>query len=177
MSIDSATISTWRSEALSAIAGSRSFLNGRDQYIDHKVLPDLFHYVMKFLPILDAKNRSNVRLREQVLLPAVEFATKIQLSTSTYVFTQKPSGNPFEGYQEDFAVSATHRHRHKFLDVHSRKTLKPDSTVIEDKEGHFGDVLMQVEPGLSRENKGKESTPLRQAVFLVSLYHPLGKRK
>ena len=118
-----------------------------------------------------------VRLREQVLLPAVEFATKIQLSTSTYVFTPEPPKNPFHGFQEQVPVSTSVLQNFKFVDVRTRKTLKPDSAVIADEDGFFGDVLMQVEPGLSRENDGKENTPLRQSIFLVDLYKPLGKRR
>ena len=118
-----------------------------------------------------------VRLHQQVLLPAVEFATKIQLSASTYNFTPKPAKNPFEGFQEQFHINTNQLQEFKLLDVHSRKTLKPDSAVMVDENGFFAYVLMPVEPGLSRENEGKESTPLRQAIFLVDLYHPLGKRK
>ena len=118
-----------------------------------------------------------VRLREQVVLPAVDFATRIQLSASTYGFNPDPGGNPFEGYREKVALGPKLLHDYKIIDVHSRKTLKPDSPVVLDKNGSFGYVVMQVEPGLMRVNEGKDNTTLRQPVFLTKLHQPLGKRK
>ena len=102
--------------------------------------------------------------------PAAKLAAEIQTSASNYNFSipESPLTN-FKPVMADYLNSV------KMVDIKSGRHLKPDSAVLGDKDGILGKIIICLEPGLYRAIKGKETT-LRQALYLVELNHPLGKR-
>ena len=130
----------------------------------------LFKELSEALPILFSGMQTHATFYEQVLFPAVKLANTVRMSTSDYVLS-----NPKLPVTTHEPIITDLLKVHKVLDFESGRHLKPDSAVVADKDGVIGDFVLCLEPGLSRVIKGKETT-LRQAIFLVKLNHPLGKR-
>lgn len=122
------------------------------------------------LPVLFSGAESHATFYEQVLLPAVQLANAMKLSTSEYVVTL-----PRLLVTEFKPVTIDMLKKTKMLDSASGKHLKPDSAVVADKEGAIGKFILGLEPELCRVAKGKE-TMLYPGTILVELFHPLGKR-
>ena len=104
----------------------------------------------------------------------MEMALNIQLTLGRYYFSH------CEG-----AILAAERHLNSqhllgqsiMIDVSTRRTLKANSLVVPDEDGRIGSTLFVIEPALSRRGRGKHPGVLmRQAVYLVTLDKPLGKR-
>lgn len=62
------------------------------------------------------------------------------------------------------------------IEVATGKTLKADSPVTPDGKGDIGDQILVLSPALSRRDADR-FIPLSQAVILVELYYPLGRRR
>ena len=63
----------------------------------------------------------------------------------------------------------------KVVDSKNGKHLKPDSAVVADKDGAIANIIICLEPCLSRKTKDEEIV-LQQGTVLVKLFHPLGPR-
>ena len=162
-------IASWRSETLKALdttTACERYCEQQSQKLNRKLLTKLS---MTF-PVLFSGPQVHALFYEQVLLPAVKLANMIRMSTSDYgvwlpetLFTKYPPAT--------MNMLATR----KMVDFQTGKHLKPDSAVVADKDGAIGDVIICLEPGPYRVNKGKKMT-LQQDTILVELFHPLGKR-
>lgn len=130
----------------------------------------LFKELSEALPTLFSGMQTHATFYDRVLLPAVKLANTVRMSTSDYVLSIPEL--PFTAHKP---IITDLLKVHKMLDLESGRHLKPDSAVVANKDGVIGDFVLCLEPGLSRVIKGKETT-LRQAIFLVKLNHPLGKR-
>ena len=136
---------------------------------------NLFNMLAPFFPIITGQEASFKRLQDQVIHPAATLASSIQLSSTSYGFFPRfpdPLFTPnWTLPTVNLLGSCT------FIDVGSRKGLKADSPITVDKNGHFGDVLMLLEPNLHRIDKSSQKCKLlRQAAFLVDLFEPLKRR-
>ena len=168
---DPATINTWRSETLNALAASNVFRKSRDEGLQ-RLTTYLLGALSKTFPIVNRQRESMMKLYRQVILPAAELAVKIQVSVSIYEFQPSLARHPLM----QFRVDMQHLLFNQFIDITTNKTLKPNSGVIADKDGWIGEAWMYLEPGLVRLDPGKKDTELRKPIYLVGLYEPVDKR-
>lgn len=110
------------------------------------------------------------KFHEKVTLCALKLVSKLQLSTSEYSFVFPA---------EIFAIYKPVYHRHlgpyKFVDIKTRKTLKPSSPVVANETGRIGKIVVPLEPGLDRMNGSEAEIRLRPNAYLVRLDHSLKK--
>lgn len=169
-SLDAATISLWRSETLRALAATRPFDRERCRHVENLTM-QLFQELRAIFPAISEQQTSVDKLHYQVMVPASELASKVQLSLSHYDF--RMHDEPFQNYVILNPRSLEH---HKLIDVKTRKTLKPDSAVVPDSNGHIGRTMIPLEPGLWRVDGGGTQITLKSKAYLVNLFHPVGKR-
>lgn len=107
------------------------------------------------------------------MLPAANLANMIQTSSSTYEFQMPniytrwvPLSNSF--LQDPHCT---------LVDIKTRKTLKFESKILADEHGVVGDFIISLDPGLYRQNAGKDKTHLHSTSFLVELHRPPAKRQ
>ena len=133
---------------------------------------DMFESLSGTLPIVFGNPESMKRFHEQIMQPASKLATTLRASCSTYWFqiaeTPFPKFNP---------LTTNLIRTNRMIDLKTRMTLKPNAGLVADENGVFGKLIMMLEPGLYRVNKGKEDSTLRPCVYLVELDHPITKRK
>lgn len=122
------------------------------------------------LPELFSGPQAHDTFYDQVLLPAVELANAIKMSTTEYVFVLPQFFlDKFEPAIIDVLKTG------KMVDSQTGKHLKPGSAVVTDKDGVIGHFIISLEPELCRVIRGQKTT-LNQGTILVELYHPLAKR-
>lgn len=124
----------------------------------------LFHYIGRFFPIIRLQAQSKQRLIDEVVLPAAQLASKIQVAASKYEFYLAP--NPFRKYDP---VTVDDHKFMKMIDVKTRKTVKTPSADVPDGERRIGHIVTSLEPSLWRINMNEEMTCLRPEVTLVEL--------
>lgn len=112
-----------------------------------------------------------MRLFNQVMLPASDLAIKIHLSLSHYEFRLQD-----EPFGTSLGANRRSLERYKLVDISTRKTLKPDSAVVADSNGHIGELVIPLEPRFVRVDGGGKQVQLKPKTYLVNLFHPLGKR-
>ena len=129
----------------------------------------MFKELVKALPALFTGPQAHATFNEQVMMPTVNLANLMGMS-STYGFTITESPlTRFKSATQDLLKV------HRMVDSGSGRPITPDSSVVVDKDGTFGKLILCLEPGLYRQRKGKE-TLLQQETFLVELHQPLPKR-
>ena len=171
LSTDFATINTWRSETLNALAHSSATIKNRDSWLQG-LTTHLFESLSKVFPIIKDQHESMMSLYHQVMLPAAELAVKVQVSVSSYEFRPSLQRSPLHRV----SIAVAHLQANKFVDIETNKTLKPDSAVVADKHGNIGQALIHLESGLVRLDGDKKSMELRKAIYLVQLNEPVRKR-
>ncbi|MCJ1244452.1 hypothetical protein MMC30_001650 [Trapelia coarctata] len=167
---DNTTIRNWRSETLKALANDK-----RMQVVGQDVANEIFRVLEQIFPIVRGQRESFMRLYERIIVPAIKLAIDIQVSSALYRFLPDSLE---ELVLECGKVRIDALKQVGMIDVKTRKTLRLDSPVVADEQGYIGKLLFLVEPQLLRRNDVPEKTTyLRQAMYLVELFHPLEKRK
>ncbi|KAL8840763.1 MAG: hypothetical protein Q9170_001201 [Blastenia crenularia] len=167
------SINMWRSDTLSALSKTATFEKFQRR-ASRDIAEALSQQVVKYFPIV-AKNESRLQeLLEKIINPAVELATTIQTSPSQYIFVPTVKKFfPFDGY----SVTRETLSKFKLIDIGSGKTLKPDSPVQSDEQGHIGTPIMVLAPALYRCDPGQSALLLVKEVVLVRLFKPLGRHR
>ena len=161
----------WRSETLRALAATKICETQKQEQV-WRVTNHVFERLGSVLPIVRGKEKSFWRLYKNVMLPAAELATKIQISATCYrvcVYRE-----PFQKYH---AVTVNELKAFKMIDVTTRKTIRPESAVRADSDGVYGKMLIPLEAGLFRVDKYDRELHLRQRVYLMQLFSPLDQRR
>lgn len=133
---------------------------------------DLFDALQKIFPGLLDEPKSKLRLYQDVSKYAVKLEASIHQSSTEYWFEPflKP-GYVYNPVRDTDLTWAT------WIDVETRKTLKPDSSVIPDSNGFIGTPLILIEPCLVRYDRSeKKTTTLRPSKWLIKLHKPLPRR-
>lgn len=134
---------------------------------------DLFHILRKIFPGLRGEPESKQRLHHDISQYAAQLESNIHLSSTEYRFESMPDviGCSFSPVKAKSLADIT------WVDVETRKTLKPDSPVISDCDGFIGKPLLMIEPRLGRQDqRGRKETPLRKGKYLIKLDTPLARR-
>jgi len=160
----------WRSETLNALASSEAYVQARERVL-LEMTSNAFDAISQVFPIIKVSRDSRVRFNEEVAIPAATLMSKIQLSASYYSI--RIPLNPLLRY---YHVNSEHLSTARFMDLGTRRLLKPGSAVDAESNGDIGHVIIPLEPHLSRENEGKKGTILRQEMLLLQLNRPLKKR-
>ena len=161
----------WRSETLRALAATKMCENQKQQDVE-AITHRVFERLGSVLPIVRGNKKSIWRLYENVMLPAAELATKMQISATCYrvcVYRE-----PFQNYH---AVTVNYLKAFKMIDVATRKTIRPESAVRADSDGGYGKFLIPLEAGLLRVDKDDKEISLRQRVYLMQLFSPLDQHR
>ena len=162
-------IASWRSETLKALGKTTTWKHCCEQQA-LELNVTLFKKLSSCLPVFFSSIETRESFYNQVLLPAVEPANTIKMSTSEYTFSL-----PRFTLASRKPVTMETLRTCKMLDLQTRKHLKSDSAVLADENGVIGDFIMLLEPALRCVNRDK-ATVLHQGTVLVKLSHPLGKR-
>ena len=133
---------------------------------------DMFESLSETLPVVFGNLESMDRFHEQIMQPASKLATTLRASCSTYRFQIAEA--PFPNFKP---VTTNFIKTNSMIDVKTRMTLKPNTSVVADENGVFGKCIMMLEPTLYRVSKDKRNSKLRQGAYLVELDHPITKRK
>lgn len=146
----------------------------QERYQLSSILETIFQDLSETFPVVFGRPEGKKQFYKQVLLPAAKLANAIHTSSTNYVFDM-----PCDPYRKwsPLSVPLLQNPKHTFIDVNTRKTLKPQNQVVADKHGILGNVILPLHPGLYRQNLGKDETLLRRGSYLVELHRPLGKRQ
>jgi len=113
-------------------------------------------------------------LHKQVVLPAIQLATKLRLSTADYcliphIFVKDPSKPTSVFFYEIKDCSMT--------DIATHKVIRPDSVLKVAEDGKIGEEVLVMSPALLRVHKeGKGKVLVCKPTILVKLDEPMGKR-
>lgn len=160
---------TWRSETLKGIAATSKCKQMREEQVQI-ITTQMFETLSQIFPIMFGNSESRLRFYGQVMGPAAKFATQLRVSSSMYKLAL--GNDPFSNW---LPLTPKFLKLYALVDIKTRGTLKPNSTVSTDREGVFGKIVILLEPGLYRHLNGGEEIELRQQAFLVDLHHPLKK--
>lgn len=112
-------------------------------------------------------------LKEKIVIPAMELALNIQLTSGRYYFYPRTGLVPPAERRLTFERIS----EHTMIDMSTRRTLKDNSPVMSADDGTIGEKIFVLEPGLVRRGRGGNPDVLmRKVVYLVKLDRPLGKR-
>jgi len=141
------------------------------QHITTKIFNDIEAY----FPIIRGQEKSLRSFYERVILPAVQLAIDVRVSTTPYEWYPNMSGPKPRSWKK---IASNALNFNSMIEVETRKALKVDSPVVSDKNGYIGVPVLLVEPGLVRRSVGKERPKtLRPPTYLLELFFPLGKRR
>lgn len=113
-------------------------------------------------------------LHEQIILPTIQLATKLRLSTTDYrlifhPFTRDPSKTT-TAYHYEIQNSS-------MIDIMTHKIIRPDSMLKVAEDGRIGEEMLVVSPALVRDQKdGNGKVMVCKPTVLVRLDEPMGKR-
>ncbi len=119
-------------------------------------------------------NESMEELHKQIILPAVQLATKLRLSTTDYrlifhPFTRDPS-KATTAYHYEIQNSS-------MIDIMTHKIIRPDSVLKVAEDGRIGEEMLVVSPALVRDQKERNGKAMVcKPTVLVKLDEPMGKR-
>lgn len=131
----------------------------------------LFSTLKNKFPGLIDEPKSKSRLHHDVSRYAAQLEASIHQSSTNYHFQRTRKPECYHG-----PIKNTDLTGRTFIDVETRKTLKPDSPMIPDRDGYIGRPLILIEPGLDRCDVGGKKTRLRQPNYLIKLHTPLSRR-
>ena len=135
----------------------------------------LFFVLESMFPVLNREASVFTRLHEQVIKPAAALAVQIQTSPAQYKL--HPDLSDAEVSHQN-VVSVGSIRRRRLIDVRSGQTIKDEESVIVDKDGRIGELIMTVAPGLVRHDPAiRKPIRIRNVVWLVELDKPLIKRR
>ena len=115
---------------------------------------------------------SKENFHDQVMIPAARLMAKIQLSTSSYSLWLRE--DPFVDVAP---LKFENLVNGRFVDLKSRKLLKRGAVVGTNDNENTARIILPLQPGLRRNNDGRNATILRDQTFLVSVEHPLKQRQ
>lgn len=130
-----------------------------------EITQQLFGNLKVVFPIISGHQASISGLHEKVMLPAAKLATKLQVSNTIYkarIPGSTYNWRPFNMNHFNEACS--------FVDVETRKSLKPHSNLLLGCVGDIGDILIPFESGLVRVDDSGRGIFLRPIGYLVRLY-------
>lgn len=119
-------------------------------------------------------SESMEELHKQIILPAVQLATKLRLSTTDYrlifhPFTRDPS-KATTAYHYEIQNSS-------MIDIMTHKIIRPDSVLKVAEDGRIGEEMLVVSPALVRDQKERNGKVMVcKPTVLVKLDEPMGKR-
>ena len=123
----------------------------------------LFKELSKTLPVLFTRSETDSSFYIQILLPAVNLAKIIQLSTARYAWgLQKGILRKWPPISKDILKY------HKIMDMKTGKCLKPDSLVTADQQGSIWTAVLMVEPSM-RDSQGNTLKQGTVVAILISL--------
>ncbi|MCJ1427055.1 hypothetical protein MMC29_004958 [Sticta canariensis] len=167
---DAITINEWRSETLNAVATTPELIQSRNSKVE-RFTDRLFHFLEMIFPGIIDEQKSKSRLHQDVSRYAAQLEASIHQSSTKYRFQPMHGpGHIYERVTTSMLTSST------WIDVETRKTLKPDSLVTSDRDGYIGRTLMLIEPGLERYDAGGRRWCIRPSKYLIKLDTPLSRR-
>ena len=153
----------WRSETLTAIAATPDFTSNREAEIND-ILEMIFQDIGRSFPIIHFQVQSRQRLLYEVVLPAARLASKIQGAATIYeVYV---SGDPFRKRNRFIINDHTTT---KMVDIKTRKIVKGSSATSQNGERRISNIVIPIEPSLSRIDEDEASTLLRPEVYLTEI--------
>ncbi|KAL8786639.1 MAG: hypothetical protein Q9213_002668 [Squamulea squamosa] len=171
---DAGSVRNWRADTLSALSSTKYIQHGRLK-ARKDITEAIFDELTTFFPIIEKTSESLQEFHDKVIDPAVNLATKIQISPTNYEFVPK-----MEKYFDSFDVHSVgydQLSRSRFVDIETGKTLKVDSPIQTNEKGEIGTQVMVVVPALYRCNPGQDPLLLVKEIDLVKLHKPLGRRR
>ena len=161
---DNESITSWRSEALTALSSIKSF--DRSKAKENKSLTEhLLGELLTFFPVLAQDPKaSSLRLRRSVMTPATDLAIKMHTSKTEYhvVMCAREIGDCADLTREILP-------RFSFFDVRTRRPIKATSRAIIAQEERLGSIIMPIEPSLGRVSNDGSIKELRACTFLAAL--------
>lgn len=130
----------------------------------------LFRDLGTIFPGIKDEQKSKSRLHQDVSRYAAQLEANIHQSSTKYRF--RPTYQPDDTSKR---VTTSVLTSSTWIDVETRKTLKPYSLVTPDRDGYIGRPLMLIEPGLERYDVGGKRWHLRPSKFLIKLDTPLSR--
>ena len=172
--IDGVTLRRWRSETLAGLSRSKDFATARQQQ-GQTLAKTLYFALARLLrgPKMQVNDEGWEELHKQIILPAIELATAMRLSTTDYEVVSRNGGD------RDDQVIVHHNEipHYQMVDNASHKIVRPDSALRLGEEGRIGTELLTVTPALMRtKNDGVHRVVISKPTILVKLDEPMGKR-
>lgn len=137
-----------------------------------KFTADLFHSLQDIFPWLGGEPESKKQLHRDISKHAAQLESSIHLSSTKYRFEYMADvlEYPYNPVTAKLLADIA------WVDVETRKTLKPDSPVIPDCQGLIGTPLLLIEPFLIRQDhEERKNLMLRKSKILIKLYAPLAR--
>lgn len=170
---DPKTIRAWRSESLTSLAASAIYSESLAK--KHGLLAnEAFQGIQAFFPIVKDSRTSLTAFYEKIIKPAINLALAIQQSPIAYSFRPCMTDTPIS---ERLLLSRNDLADVKVIDVTTGKTLKADSSVVENAEGMIGEQIALLSPALWRCIPGEKEVLLTREVILAELFYPLSRRR
>ena len=131
----------------------------------------LFRFLEIVFPEIIDEQKSKSRLHQDVSRYAAQLEASIHQSSTKYRF--QPIHGPVHVYEP---VTTSILTSSTWIDVETRKKLKPDSLVTSDRYEYIGRNRMLIEPGLERYDASGRRWCIRPSKYLIKLDTALSRR-
>lgn len=158
---------------MTALAAASTFTESVEKKRDHTA-QRIFDDLQCMFPIIKGDHTSLLTFYEKIVQPAVDLAVAVQTSPTPYSFFPRMTSTKI--YRR-LALSKDDMTRARMIDAATAKTLRADSPIVERSDGFIGEQIALLSPALVRNTQGGTPVYLTQAVILVELYYPLGRRR
>lgn len=115
-------------------------------------------------PNLLADDKSLSRIKEGIIIPAIDLATQLQTGFEQY-HVEFPKWDPSVCQ----AVTMEDLQKQHCVDIKNRKNLKAKSPAFAGKRGYIGRALLAIEPGLTRRQANGKMLSIRPIKFVVEV--------
>ncbi|CAD6591487.1 MAG: hypothetical protein ASARMPREDX12_005190 [Alectoria sarmentosa] len=170
---DEKTLRNWRSETLRGLLQMSNFVEEQNRHA--KMASETLSEALSALVSKPANDESSFEeLHKQIILPAIQLATKLRLSTTDYrlifhPFTRDPSKST-TAYHYEIQNSS-------MMDIMTHKIIRPDSILKVAEDGRIGEEMLVVSPALVRNQRdGNGRVMVCKPTVLIKLDEPMGKR-
>ena len=178
--LDEKTLRNWRSETLRGLLQMPTFIE--EQNRQARLATDALSAALNALvsPSADSprpthENNDSEDLHTQIILPSIQLANKLRLSTVDYRLLFRP-------FARDPGKASTAYHYEipnaSMVDLQTHKVIRPDSGLKVGDDGRIGEDVLVVSPALVRDSKdgGRGKVLVCKPTVVVKLDEPMGKR-
>lgn len=153
----------WHAETLSALVATQGYTDLKEEQ-SRQVTASLFERLSATFPNLPGRIEARKGFHEQVTVPAMAIVSRLQGLASTFTLDMA-SGDSLKRRK----ITRNELKKVTSIDMKTGKTLKHGSAIVGNRDGAIGDLVLALEPGLSRVKEGGSAIDLRKETWLVRL--------